>query len=49
MLTVIFVEEAEQFGGVNEVVAVSRLMSHSLVVFGGGKCQTPGGLNKGKS
>ena len=40
------VEEAQQYGGVNEVVVVSRLMAQSLVVFGGDKCQTPGGLNK---
>ena len=45
-LTVTFVEEAQQYGGVNEVVVVSRLMAQSLVVFGGDKCQTPGGLNK---
>ena len=45
-LTVTFVEEASQYGGVNEVAAVSRLMAQSLVVFGGNKCQTPGGLNK---
>ena len=25
---------------------VSRLMSQSLVIYGGDKCQTPGGLNK---
>ena len=40
-LTVIFVEEAQQYGGVNEVVVVSRLMAQSLVV-----CQTLEGLNK---
>ena len=45
-LTVTFVEEAQQYGGVNEVVVVSRLMAQSLVVFGGDKCQTPGRLNK---
>ena len=45
-LTVTFIEEAQQYGGVNEVVVVSRLMAQSLVVFGGDKCQTPGGLNK---
>ena len=44
-LTVTFVEEAQQYGGVNEVVVVSRLMSQSLVVYGD-KYQTPGGLNK---
>ena len=37
------VEEAEQYGGANEVVVV---MHQSLLVFGGDKCQTPGGLNK---
>ena len=46
VLTVTFVEEAQQYGGVNEVVVVSRLMAQSLVVYGGDKCQTPGGLNK---
>ena len=45
-LTVTFVVEAQQYGGVNEVVVVSGLMWPSLVVFGGDKCQTPGGLNK---
>ena len=45
-LTVTFVEEEQQYGGVNEVVGVLRLMSESLVVYGGDKCQTPGGLNK---
>ena len=45
-LTVTFVEEAQQYGGVSEVVVVSRLMAQSLVVFGGDKCQTPGGLTK---
>ena len=48
-LTVTFVEEAQQYGGVNEVVVVSRLMAQSLVVFGGDKCQTPGGLNSTKT
>ena len=45
-LTVTFMEEAEQYGGVNEVVVVSQLLPQSLVVFGGDKCQTPGGLNR---
>ena len=40
------VEEAQQYGGVKEVVVVSRLMPQSLVVSRGDKCQTPGGLNK---
>ena len=45
-LTITFVEEAQQYRGVNEVVVVSRLMAQSLVVYGGDKCQTLGGLNK---
>ena len=31
---------------VGSIVVVSRLMAQSLVVYGGDKCQTPGGLNK---
>ena len=45
-LTVAFMEEAQQYGGANEVVVVTRLLHQALLVFGGDKCQTPGGLNR---
>ena len=45
-LMMAFVEEAQQYGAVNEVVVVVRLLYRTLSVFGGDKCQTPGGLNK---
>ena len=38
--------EAQRYGAVNEVVVVVRLLHQALLVFGGDKCQTPGGLNK---
>ena len=44
-LTVVFVEEAQQYGAVM-VVVVTRLTHQALLVFGGDKYQTPGGLNK---
>ena len=45
-LTVAFMEEAQQYGGANEVVVVTRLLHQALLIFGGDKCQTPGGLNR---
>ena len=45
-LTVAFMEEAQQYGGANEVVVVTRLLHQALLVFGGDRCQTPGGLNR---
>ena len=45
-LTIAFVEEAQQYGAVNEVVVVVRLLHRALLAFGGDRRQTPGGLNK---
>ena len=45
-LTVAFMEEAQQYGGANEVVVVTKLLHQALLIFGGDKCQTPGGLNR---
>ena len=39
-------EEAQQYDGANEVVVVTCLLHQALLVFGGDKCQTPGGLNR---
>lgn len=36
-----FVEEAQQFGGIHEVVVVAEMFHDCLVVFGGGRQQTP--------
>ena len=44
-----FLEEAQQHGAVSEVVVVVRLLHKALLVFGGDKCQTPGGLNRSAS
>ena len=41
---VAFMEEAQQYGGANEVVVATRLLHQALLVFGGEKCQTPGDL-----
>ena len=45
-LVLAFMEEAQQYGAVSEVVVVVRLLHKALLVFGGDKCQTPGGINK---
>lgn len=41
-----FVEEAQQFGGVDEVVVVAEMFHDCLVVFGGDRQQTPGGIEQ---
>lgn len=44
--TVSLVEEAQQFGGLDEVVVVvAELFCDSLVVYGGDRHQTPGGIS----